>query len=243
VYAVGRPEVSQLGRWMAAVLACGEGAVLSDESAAVLWRIDTHDPTTPHVSIPLGRRSSHTGIKTHRRSELDATTHQGIPTTTIEQTLIDVARRWPTGRTEAAINEADKRDLVHPEDLHEAARQAGGRGAALRRILDRQTFCLTESELERQLLRIARKAKLPKPQTNVYVNDFEVDACWPEFRLVVEADGGRYHRTAAQQTRDRRRDQAHLRAGLIPLRFTHAQLYYEVDYVVDTVLSVVARAA
>lgn len=57
---------------------------------------------------------------------------------------------------------------------------------------------------------------------------------------MVECDGGRYHRTAAQQTQDRRRDHAHTRTGLTSIRFTHAQIAYDPDYVVET-LAVVAR--
>jgi len=72
-----------------------------------------------------------------------------------------------------------------------------------------------------------RKAGLPQPETQARVNGFRVDFWWPEHRLVVETDGLRYHRTPAQQARDRRRDQAHLAADTRPLRFTHAQVAYE----------------
>jgi very-short-patch-repair endonuclease len=240
IYAVGRRELTREGRWMADVLACGEDAALSDDSAANLYDIDKQEPPRTHVSIPLGRRCSRDGIVIHRRKELDTTTQRGIPTTTVAQTLIDVARTWPQSRVEAAINEADKRDLIHPEALRAEAEKAGRQGAVLRRILDRQTFCLTESELERRLLRIARVASLPKPETNIYVSGYKVDAYWPEFRLVVEADGGRFHRTASQQTRDRRRDQAHLASGLTPVRFTHAQLFYESGYCAATLRAIAA---
>jgi len=79
------------------------------------------------------------------------------------------------------------------------------------------------------------------PLTRQYINGFEVDFYWPHLRLVVETDGLRYHRTAAAQTRDRRRDQAHARAGLTPLRFTHAQVRYEPRYVRATLVDVVRR--
>jgi very-short-patch-repair endonuclease len=67
-----------------------------------------------------------------------------------------------------------------------------------------------------------------------------VDFYWPDLGLVVEADGLRYHRTPAQQTKDRIRDQAHLVAGLTPLRFTHAQVRFEPGYVKAT-LAAAAR--
>lgn len=91
-------------------------------------------------------------------------------------------------------------------------------------MLDRRTFTLTRSQLERRFLPIAREAGLPKPQTCTRVNGFEVDFYWPDLKLVVETDGLRYHRTPSQQSRDRLRDQAHTAAGLTQLRFTHEQV-------------------
>jgi very-short-patch-repair endonuclease len=72
------------------------------------------------------------------------------------------------------------------------------------------------------------------------VNGFDVDFYWPDLDLVVETDGLRYHRTPAQQTRDRLRDQTHLAAGTTPLRFTHAQVRFEPTHV-QTILASVAR--
>lgn len=125
-------------------------------------------------------------------------------------------------------------DLVHPPDLRKALEsRLGEPGAAqLRRTLDRRTFRITKEELERRFLPLARKAGLPVPLTGQWVNGFEVDFFWPDLGLVVETDGLRYHRTPAEQARDRLRDQAHTAAGLIQLRFTHEQVVYEPDHVV-----------
>jgi very-short-patch-repair endonuclease len=131
VYAVGRPEVTQHGRWMAAVLACGSGAALSHQSAAQLWAV-----------------------------------------TTVALTLTDIATRISRGRSR---------------------------------------------------------------------NGYEVDFLWPDLGLVVETDGLRYHRTPAQQTRDRERDQAHTATGLTPLRFTHEQVARHPDRVEATLRRVAAR--
>ena len=90
----------------------------------------------------------------------------------------------------------------------------------MRETLDRRTFTSTESELERRFLALIRDAGLPMPETGKYLNGFKVDFFWPQLGLVVETDGLRYHRTPAQQARDRVRDQAHAAAGLTPLRFT-----------------------
>ncbi len=80
------------------------------------------------------------------------------------------------------------------------------------------------------------------PLTGRHLNGFEVDFYWPDLRLVVETDGLRYHRTPAQQARDRIRDQTHTAAGLTPLRFTHAQIRFEPRRVVAVLRSVAGRA-
>ena len=143
------------------------------------------------------------------------------------RTLIDLATLL-SRRARASVR-ADKLDLVDSEQRRSALEnRSGERGlAALRALLDRSTFTLTDSELERRFLPIARSAGLPKPETGVVVNGFKVDFLWRDRSLVVETDGLRYHRTPAQQARDRRRDAAHAAAGLTTLRFTHAQVAYE----------------
>jgi very-short-patch-repair endonuclease len=157
----------------------------------------------------------------------------GIPVTTPIQTLIDLSLRLDRRGVERAINEADKYDLAHPPELREVLDERVGEPgvAQLRQVLDRRTFRLTKGELERRFLPLARKAGLPVPLTGQWVNGFEVDFHWPDLGLVVETDGLRYHRTPAEQARDRLRDQAHTAAGLTELRFTHEQVRYEPDYV------------
>jgi hypothetical protein len=155
--------------------------------------------STRHVSISCGGVRSETGIVIHRRSGLedDVTRCSGIPVTTPIRTLLGIATPLPMPALEAAVNEADKLNLVDPErlraDLETPSGQHGVR--PLRALLDRATFTLTDSELERRFLRIARRAGLPKPRTQARVNGFRVDFYWPELGLVVETDGLRYHRT------------------------------------------------
>ncbi|MGN6275735.1 MAG: DUF559 domain-containing protein [Solirubrobacterales bacterium] len=222
---------------MAAVLACGEGAVLSHSSAAALWRIGYERRDVIELSLPSPSDRRHRGLEIHRRPSLqqsDPTTRHGIPVTTPIQTIIDMTLPLDRRAVERMINEADKYDLVHPPELREALdRRQGEPGVArLRTILDRRTFRLTKEELERRFLPLARRAGLPTPLTGQQVNGFEVDFYWPDLGLVVETDGLRYHRTPAEQARDRLRDQAHTAAGLTQLRFTHEQVRYEPGYVV-----------
>jgi very-short-patch-repair endonuclease/predicted transcriptional regulator of viral defense system len=248
VYAVGRPEITRDGEWMAAVLSCGPEAVLSHQSAAALWRIRRESERAIHVTTPPRCDCRQADLVAHRRSALaasDVCRHRGIPVTTPVRTLIDIATHVPSGELVAAINEADKLELVDPDRLRSALdARAGQQGVGvLRQVLDRATFVLTDSELERRFLPIARRAGLPLPRTRCRVNGFRVDFYWPDLGLVVETDGLRYHRTPAQQARDRVRDQRHVAAGLTPLRFTHAQIRFEPRYVEATLRAVVRRLA
>lgn len=220
VYAVGRPQLGRHGLWMAAVLTCGAGAALSDGSAGALLGI-VRDSRVIEVTVPV----------------------RGIPVTSAIRTLVDLASRLDNERLERAIGEADKLDLIDPASLrHELERFAAQPGVArLRETLDRHTFTLTDSELERRFLPVALRAGLPLPLTQEHVNGFRVDFYWPELRLVVETDGLRYHRTPGQQARDRLRDQVHTAAGLTPLRFTHAQIRHDPERVRRTLAAVAAR--
>ncbi len=157
------------------------------------------------------------------------------------QTLLDLATELSSNRLERAVNEADKRDLVDPEALRAALEHHAGEPGVptLRTLLDRQTFRLSETELEVLFRPLAAEAGLPTPITKEMVNGYEVDFFWPDLGLVVETDGLRYHRTAAAQSRDAERDQTHTAAGLTPLRFSH----YQVKYEPDRVRRVLARTA
>ena len=164
-----------------------------------------------------------------------------LPVTSPVQTLIDLATELDPVAIERAINDADKRDLIDPEALRLAlddhAGEPGVRG--LRKVLDRLTFRLSDSDLEIYFRPIAASAGLPSPLSKQWVNGFEVDFFWPDLGLVVETDGLRYHRTPSAQKRDALRDRTHVIAGMSPLRFTH----YEVRYEPRRVRSDLSRAA
>ncbi len=256
VYAVGRPELTVLGRWMAAVLASGPEAALSHRSAAALWGIGSQKTGAFEVTVPssAGWGREVPGVRTHRRTGLghqDFTRCKGISVTKPVLVLVDMAglgrQEEETGlgdaEVERAVNEADRLDLVDPEALRTGLEKYRGRRgvARLRELLDRRTFRLTDSELERFFLPLAAQAGLPVPVTREHLNGFRIDFFWPDLRLVIETDGLRYHRTPAQQARDRRRDQAHLAAGYTPLRFTHAQVRYEPEHVRATLRKVARR--
>jgi very-short-patch-repair endonuclease len=246
VYAVGRPELTQRGRWMAAVLCCGDGGVLSHRSAGELWGVYGEGRRPSEVTAVSPADLRRPGIRVHRRPSLtddDLAVHDGIPVTSIVRTLLDLATILTPQQLERAVNETDRLDLTDPERLRTAlGERAGQRGVrVLRTLLDRRTFRMTDSELERRFLPIVDSLGLERPLTRQQVNGFRVDFHWPALGLVVECDGLRYHRTPAQQARDRLRDQAHTAAGLVPLRFTHEQVRYRPHHVRRTLETVLRR--
>jgi very-short-patch-repair endonuclease len=246
VYAVGRPQLTRWGTLIAAVLSCGPGAALSHDSAGEVLGIRRRRGGLIEVTLAPEVMRKRPGVRVHRATlpARERTERHGIPVTGVVRTLVDLATRLDREQLEAAVNEADRLDEIDPERLREALEQLHGRkgAASLRQLLDRRSFALTESQLERRFLAIVRKAGLPLPHTQRRVNGFRVDFWWPRYRLVVETDGLRYHRTPAQQARDRRRDQAHVAAGITPLRFTHAQVAQE-PAEVERILNAAVRPA
>jgi hypothetical protein len=179
-------ELTLHGHWMGAVLSCGQGAVLSDMSAAVLWELiakpramppslPVYEPPAPlHVTVPDERGAARRDLVLHRRRTLgrgQVTRRHGIPVTTPIATLVDLAASVEPERLERAVNEADKRNLVDPETMRVGLEGFPRRPglAALKAILGSQTFALTDSELERRFLRLVKRAGLPMPQTQARV--------------------------------------------------------------------------
>jgi very-short-patch-repair endonuclease len=233
---------------MAAVLACGPDAMLSHGSAASLWEFGYEQDGTIDVSVPAGRRSRlRGGIQVHRRTESAmgaVTVYEGIPLTSPVRTLIDQATRLTPMRLERAVNEADKLDRVRADVLLASLDDYRGQPgvAPLRKLLDPLSFRLSDSELEQRMRPLAKAAGLSVPETKAWVNGYEVDFYWPDLGIVVEADGLRYHRTASQQRRGLERDQAHLAAGMLPLRFSHWQIRYDAAHVRRILRRTVAHA-
>lgn len=232
VYAVGWPALTRERWWMAAVLVGGEGAALGHGSAAALWGIGRE--ATSRIDVSVTRRCELRRPRMRFRSRpsidpADVVSERLIPVTSVPRTLVDLATEVGPPALERAVNEADKRGLIDPDALRDQlSRFVGEPGVRpLRRLLDKFSFRLSDSELEARFRRIVSAAGLPLPLSKQRVNGFEVDFHWPRLGLVVETDGLRYHRTQATQTRDARRDRAHVTAGMTPLRFTHHEVRYE----------------
>jgi len=236
VYSVGRADLSREGEWMAAIRACRDGGFLTHLSAGALYGICEERPGQIEVGVRGRRQSRVRGIKVRERLSLpsqDVGTLNRIPVTCPVRTLLDLATLQGPRDLLRSVNQADKLEVVRADDLRESLdAHAGQPGVkALQRLLDRDTFVLSDGELERLFLPLAREVGLPLPQAKIWLNGFEVDFFWPDLRLVVETDGLRYHRTPSAQAKDLERDQAHTAAGYSRLRFSHWQVKHEQDYV------------
>lgn len=233
VYSVGHRRLSMHGTWLAAVLACGEGAVLSHRSGAALWGLMRTRRGPVDVTSSPGRRGRK-GIRPHegRLHPGDRSERAGIPVTSLPRTLLDLAEVLDKEGLRQAFEEADRLKLLRMPELERVCSRAGRRGlVALRRLIDAaHEPVMTRSPLEDRFAKFCRKhlADLPAPLTNVSILDHEVDAYWPAQRLVVELDGFGYHGHRAAFERDRARDAAIHAEGYRVIRLTHRQLETEV---------------
>jgi very-short-patch-repair endonuclease len=246
VYAVGHGRLSRNARWMAAVLACGSGALLSHSSAAALWGIRVTAGSLIDVSATRSRHRR-PGITLHRPRRLhaeDRATRNGIPVTSIARTLLDLAAVVRPRQLARAIDEADRLGVLDVRATERSiSRTNGHRGRGLLRralLVNRGPQAVTRSELERRFLSLCREAGLPRPQVNIAIEGVEVDVAWPARRLVVELDGYEFHRTRARFEEDRSRDGELLVAGYRVLRITHRRLESDAPGVVAAVRRLLA---
>jgi very-short-patch-repair endonuclease len=229
VYAVGHRRLTTKGRWTAAVLACGVGAVLSHRSAAALLSIQP-EASGGAVDVTLrtraGRRRRQ-GIRIHRPRRLpedELCTCSAIASTGPARTILDLASVTGRRAVERAVDEADRLRLVTPDDLIELLRRHPGHPGAgkLRRTVwsHRIGSTATRSELEERFLAVCRRHHLPQPDVNVPLLDYVVDFLWPNANLVVEVDGRAAHGTRRAFQADRDRDGRLAVAGYRVVRFT-----------------------
>jgi very-short-patch-repair endonuclease len=242
VYAVGRPALSMEGWWMAAVLACGPGAVLSHRSAGQLWGL-VAGPETGHrgrhgrsrgapgavdVTVPSkSGRKPRTGLTIHRSITLrsdEVTERDAIPVTTPARTLLDLAAVLSRRKLERAVDEAERLGLCGPAELRAIAQRHRGRPGAgpLNALLRTHAIgsTVTRSELEERFLALCRSRRLPQPAVNVPLHGYIVDFLWPPARLIAEVDGRATHGTSRAFQRDRDRDTRLTAHGYRTLRFT-----------------------
>lgn len=230
VYAVGRPELTDEARLLAAVLAVGPTALLSHRSAAGLWGLAERQLVPIHVSVPSqSGRGSRAGLAVHRCATLkltDATRRMLIPITTLPRTLRDFAGCSTRRELRSAVRQSERLHRLDLPGLREAveAPLAGHREARLRKVLDRYVPGDVGPGMEERFLELCVRARLPIPQTQVWIGDKRVDFLWPAERLVVETDDRASHDTATAYGDDRIADRVLRAAGYDVLRFIWAEV-------------------
>lgn len=232
VYAVGHEADMPWTAETEALLACGEGAVLSHGSAGALWGLAPPPPPDGPVFITAPSRHQLPRVVAHRNALMprDIGIREGLPVTSPARTLLDLASVLTPRRLELAFDQALIQRLMRPAEVRELLARTHGRPGQrmLRDLLGReQRPGVTRSEAEERFLGLVREAQLPEPEVNVRLHGWEVDFLWREARLVVEIDGYRYHSTHANFVRDRRKDAVLHEHGLTVLRLTWLQLESE----------------
>jgi hypothetical protein len=250
VYALGRPDLPAKGRWMAAVLACGPGAVLSHPSGGALHGIRQSAATQIDVTVTRPYLPTHRGIRAHRHTELtaaDITEVDGIPVTSVPRTLLDLATTLTQPQLEHACEQAVLEGVFDLNAIGELlARSHGRRGVRrLRAALARGDLGanMPASGLERRFRDLCSGAGLPPPEINRYLllgdEYHKVDFLWRRQRVVIEVDSDRYHSTGWQRRRDAKRDTLLLAHGYASGRVTEEDIDQRPQQAVQTAATLI----
>jgi Transcriptional regulator, AbiEi antitoxin len=228
VYRVGHRAPTTEASFLAAVLACGDDAVLCGLAAAYLQGLVKGAAPTPYVSAPTKRHVE--GVRTRRSKIVTrdiAATCRGVPVTPPAWTLVDIASELAAEALAQACHEAGVRYRTTPADVDTvlALRPRAPGSGTLRKVL-RGEIHVTLSRLERAFLKPLRDAGLPLPTTNRHAGGRRVDCRWPEHRLTVELDSYRYHSSRHAWEQDRRREREAYARGDQFRRYTYDDVFH-----------------
>jgi very-short-patch-repair endonuclease len=230
VYAVGHPNPTREGWLLAAVKACGAGAALCLWSSAALQNIITWEDRYADVLVLGESVPRHPRINGHRTSYLpreQVTTVRGIPTTTAERTLLDLAGVLPEHRLKRAVRQAQFLKLATVRSLVETLHGPGpARGRKKLAQLLATGAAPTQSVLEDVVLDLILRAGFVHPLVNepLFIAGRRIvpDFLWPAERLVIEADGP-HHDDPFERAADRERQRLLEAQGYRVIRVTWAQ--------------------
>jgi hypothetical protein len=250
VYAVGHRVVSREGEWTAAVLAGGRGAVLSHESAAALWELRATKGR--QIDVTVSKHAERPGIRFHR-AHLDSTEitqRKGIPVTTPERTIVDIATTLTPNQLERAIRQAEYERLTTLATLTSclSSRHPGRGTKNLAKVLRlaESGKGITRKQLERRFRAFTRKYAFPPPDTNVPMRIgnhwIDADCVWHEQRIIVELDGRDAHHNVHAFESDRARDRELQAAGWTVIRITWRQLTNEPEAIARDLYSLLSGA-
>lgn len=232
VYLLGHRAAPPQAHLKAALLVCGDGAVLSHASAGRLWHLLPRrlDAAPIDVTVVARNPGPKRGIRLHRISTLraaDVRSLERLALTAPARTMLDLAPGSGRDDLECRLAEALARRLLRRADLL-AAVEAYPRHPGAARLLSCLDAgsgpALTRSEAERKLLALIRRAELPTPEANARLFGYEVDFLWRSEQVVVEVDGFRFHSSRQSFESDRVRDVELAARGFRVLRVTWREL-------------------
>jgi hypothetical protein len=226
VYAVGHVPTLPQDRAFGALLACGPKAALSHATAAAAWGVYKRWQAPFHVTA----QTVHTrnGIVVHRAAltRRDKTVQLGLPVTSRARTILDIAPRLSDKALTRAVNDLRRPGHLHLADLADVlARFPRSPGARRLLPLVERSAGPTRSEFEDAFFAFCERFGLPEPLLNVRINGHEVDAYFPEHRLIVELDGWDFHSSRQSFIGDRDKDTDMLVVGLETVRITWERLH------------------
>lgn len=242
VYAFGARRITQKGRWTAAVLAAGDGAVLSHGSAGRLWRLLPPVPERIEVTCPTGRIVRRKGIVSRQSALRDDEwlRRDGIPATSPVRTIFDLAAVLKMRELERAFHEAEAREMTDRVSLPMLLeRYPGRRGSRnLRALLEAgQPGGITRNDFEEAFLMLVDRYGLRRPRMNADLairgRFFEIDALWERERVAVELDSRSIHGTRKKFESDRHRDRILVAEGWRTMRISWLQLQEEPEEIVE----------
>jgi very-short-patch-repair endonuclease len=244
VYRVGHRAPSAEARYLAAVCACGDGALLSGKAAAyVLGLLKARHPPPPEVTAPTERRVA--GIRIRRSPRIcreQASLWAGIPVTTVSRTLVDLAGPLRLDDLARACHEAGVLHQTRPSEVDRVLdTQTNVLGARKLRKVLRGDSRVTLSVLERRFLKLLRTNFLPLPETNRRVGTYRVDCRWPEHRLTVELDSYRYHASRHAWEQDRRREREARARGDEFRRYTYGDVFEDQRHMLAELRALLAQ--
>lgn len=229
VFAFGHARLSPMGRWCAAVLACGPNAALGYRSAAAAWALRPSTAASTEVVIATVTRRSHPGLTVRRHATLGAdevTILDGVPITTVARTMLDVGAVLPPGGLRKVVAEAEVRQLFDLREVERLlSRHPRHRGRRpLASVLENWTPPpRVRSVLEERFVAVCARHGLPEPLMNSTVIGMEVDALFPDHGIVVELDGAGAHRGVLHREDDYARRARLVAAGWAFVAFTYRQ--------------------
>ena len=246
IYATVAPELlTEDGHLVAALLAAGDGALLSHGTAAWRWRIIPAPPSVITLATPR-RRVVVPGLEVFGSARLrrgDTTHHGRFPSTSVPRTLLDLATRYDRRALLRALAEAEFHHDLRPGDVERTLRRGHPGSANLRAALKQHAPSHGEmkSRLERRFRELLIRHGIELPERNQSVGPWTVDCLWRERRVVVELDG-RQHERPHQADADDDRDLWLRRHGYVARRYGKRQIEQRPDEVIADLLDAFAEA-